>query len=87
MVHDNEYPADPAVQLADCLEALGLRTKVIERISGPQRMRVSNPASAALSETIFIFNGAFWWPWKDKIGAADDVPGVADRIARVLAVR
>ncbi|HET9896984.1 MAG TPA: hypothetical protein VFQ44_18775 [Streptosporangiaceae bacterium] len=86
MVHD-EYPTDATEQLADCLEARGLRTKVIERLSGPVRMKVSNPEAGALTETIIIHEGAFFWPWRGQIGTEADVPRAADIIARVLAVR
>ncbi len=78
MVHD-------ANALADCLRARGLRTKVIEPLEGPVRVKVTNPAAAVLSEMIILHAGAFWWPWQDKIGPASDVPGVADIIVRVLA--
>jgi hypothetical protein len=27
----------------------------------------------------------FWWPWRDRIGAATDAPTAADRVLRVLA--
>jgi len=38
-----------------------------------------------LNETIVGCAGSFWWPWKDIIGPASDVPGTARVIARVLA--
>lgn len=78
MVHD-------ANALADCLRARGLRTKIIEPLKGPVRVKVTNPAAAVMNEIIILHAGAFWWPWKDKIGAASDAPGAADIIARVLA--
>ncbi|HVB42019.1 MAG TPA: hypothetical protein VNF47_04850 [Streptosporangiaceae bacterium] len=84
MVHEGNVTA-ATVQLADCLQARGYRTKVIEALAGPVRLRVSNPAAAALTETIIIHAGAFWWPWRDQIGTEADVPGAADIIARVLA--
>jgi hypothetical protein len=84
MAHD-EYPTDPTVQLADCLEARGLRTQMVERLTGPKRMTVSNPAHGRLTETIIFHEGAFYWPWRDQIGTDADVPRAAEIIARVLA--
>lgn len=84
MVHEGNVTA-ATEQLAGCLEARGYRTKVIERLSGPVRLKVSNPAAAALTETIIIHAGAFWWSWRDQIGTEADVPHAAEIIARVLA--
>lgn len=84
MVHDG-YVTAATEQLANCLEARGYRTKVIERLTGPVRLKVSNPAAAALTETITVHAGAFWWSWRDQIGTEADVPRAADIIARVLA--
>ncbi len=83
---DDGHMTAATEQLADCLEARGYRTKVIERLTGPVRLTVSNPAAAALTETIIVHAGAFWWPWRDQIGTEADVPRAADIIARVLAI-
>lgn len=64
MVHDANAAA-ATEQLAGCLQARGYRTKVIERLTGPMRLKVSNPAAAVLTETIIIHDGAFWWSWRD----------------------
>jgi hypothetical protein len=85
MVHEGHVTAATR-HLADCLEARGYRTKLIEPLSGPVRLKVTNPAATALSETIVSHAGAFWWPWRDQIGTEADVPRTADVIARVLAV-
>lgn len=82
MVHDHAAATE---QLAGCLQKRGYRTKVIERLRGPLRLQVSNPAAAALTETIIIHEGAYWWSWRDQIGSAADAPAAAEIIARVLA--
>ncbi len=86
MVHDSKIPA-AAEQLVADLEARGYRAKILDRVTPPTRLEVSNPVAAVLSETIIIHEGAFWWPWRHRIGPTADVPGAAERIARVLATR
>jgi hypothetical protein len=76
-----------AEQLAGCLEERGYRAQVIERLTGPVRLKITNPAASALSETVVHHAGLFWWSWMDQIGPEADVPAVADIIARVLAAR
>lgn len=82
MVHDLDTAME---QLAAELRDRGLETNLILAPGGLPRMIVRNPAATALSETIVGHAGGFWWPWKDRIGPASDVPGVAGVIARVLA--
>jgi hypothetical protein len=84
MVHD-ENATDATARLADCLQARGYQTRLISPLGGPVRLKVTNPAAAALTETIISHAGAFWWPWRDQIGTEADVPKAADIIARVLA--
>jgi hypothetical protein len=74
-----------AARLAECLQERGYRAQLIERLTGPVRLKVTNPAATALTETVTVHAGAFWWSWLDQIGPEADVPGAADRIARVLA--
>jgi hypothetical protein len=76
-----------ASQLADCLQARGYRTTLIQPTAGPARIKVTNPQATALTETIIIHSGAYWWPWRDQIATHADPPAAADIIARVLAAR
>ena len=45
---------------------------------------VRNPQVPMLAETVLAQAGWFW-PWRDRIGPAADVPTAADRVLRVLA--
>jgi hypothetical protein len=72
-------------QLAAELRERGLEAHIVDSPIGPARMKVRNPAAGVLSETIIGHEGAFWWPWRDQIGAEADVVEVARVIARVLA--
>jgi hypothetical protein len=49
------------------------------------RLAVRNPQVPMLAETVLAQAGWFWWPWRDRIGLAADVPAAADRVLRVLA--
>jgi hypothetical protein len=81
----NPQTSAAAGQLADCLQARGYQATVLDSPAGPVRIKVSNPEASALTETVIIHGGAFWWSWRDQIGT--DPPEAADIIARVLAVR
>lgn len=84
-VAHNADAAAARERLAADLEARGLRATMVERMSGPLRLKVTNPAATALSETVIVHAGTFWWPWRDPIGPASDAAAAAEIIARVLA--
>ncbi|QKG22909.1 hypothetical protein [Actinomadura verrucosospora] len=62
-----------------------------ERTAGGAWVRVVNPKTGWFSERVKCYPDplsgnvlCFWWEWGSKIGTADDVPGSAAVIARVL---
>jgi len=83
MVHD-ENTASPVDMLAADLQSRGYRTRTTDR-GGPHRLTVSNPAASVLTEVVIFHADAFWWPWRQQIGPASDIPATAAVIARVLA--
>jgi hypothetical protein len=50
---------------------------------------VANPDNPGLSERVLCYSTPggswhFWWPWRQPIGAVDDLETVADKITVVL---
>jgi len=85
MVHDDNA-ATPVELLAAELQSRGYNARTTGR-GGPARLTVSNPAATVLTEVVIYHAEAFWWPWRDQIGPASDIPATAAVIARVLATR
>ncbi len=73
MVHD-ESDKTALERLAADLESRGLLTRPLTA-AGPVRMKVTNPSANVMSETVISHAGAFWWPWRDRIGSGDDIQG------------
>jgi hypothetical protein len=37
-----------------------------------------------LAETVLAHANWFWWPWRNRIAPAADVPAAADRVLQAL---
>jgi hypothetical protein len=84
--------ADRLEDLAEALAGASLRTRLLAPPGRLPRLHTLNPAAPALAEDIYVgpaHDGEwwYWWSWAERIARADDLPGAAALICRVLAVR
>ncbi|GAA2575214.1 hypothetical protein SMC26_30910 [Actinomadura fulvescens] len=74
--------------LGEELARRGFRVRITVPRGQAPSLHVMNPDASVLTENILAERGAdgwwYWWSWAERIAAAGDVPGAADRIARVL---
>ena len=47
-------------------------------------LAVRNPQVPMLAETVLAHANWFWWPWRNRIAPAADVPAAADRVLQAL---
>ncbi|REE99190.1 hypothetical protein [Thermomonospora umbrina] len=76
-------------RLGNALAGRGFRVRLSAPEERPASLHVTNPEAVALTEYVLAEHGVdgwwFWWSWAERIAAADDVAGAAERVARVLA--
>ncbi|GAA3949965.1 hypothetical protein GCM10023085_35620 [Actinomadura viridis] len=77
-------------ELGDEMVRRGFRVRLTLPPGLAPSLHVMNPDASALAENILAEEGAdgwwYWWSWAERIAPVGDVPAVADRVARVLAV-
>jgi hypothetical protein len=74
--------------LAVELERRGFASRLLDA-AGVPCIKVANPDSPELNERVLCSPAAdgswcFWWPWRQPIGSADDLPAVSRKIMTVL---
>jgi hypothetical protein len=77
--------ADALDTLAAELRRRGYDAQLVAPEGREPWLAVRNPQVPMLAETVLAHANWFWWPWRDRIGPAADVPAAADRVLRVLA--
>lgn len=75
-------------RLATELQRQGFTAQLNGAVSKPC-LQVANADTPTLNERVYCEPAAddswvFWWPWKQPIGSAADLPGVIAKIAAVL---
>jgi hypothetical protein len=75
-------------RLSEELTDRGFKTKLVGQISKPY-LNVANAETPSLNERVQCQpaddgSWSYWWPWKQPIGAVDDLETVAEKIAAVL---
>jgi hypothetical protein len=75
-------------RLADDLHQQGFAAELVSNVTKPY-LQVANSGTLTLNERVLCHradDGAwvFWWPWKQPIGAVDDLQPVIEKIAAVL---
>ena len=75
--------------LAGALTSRGLHVDVMAPPGRIPRLQVAGPA-AGQAEDIYAWRGEdgtwwYWWPWAERIAAAEDLAAAVDRIERALA--
>jgi len=75
-------------RLAEELGSRGFTSQLLDTGRQPS-IKVANPDTPELTERILCRpaedgSWCFWWPWRQPIGAADDLRAVAQKITTVL---
>ncbi len=77
--------------LADELDARGLKARVIRASSGVAFVRVVNPLATAMHEQVTcapspagLHDWYYWWSWGECMHCVDDPAGAAAKVAHVL---
>lgn len=74
--------------LATALRGRGLDARVVAKSPEPY-VQAANPNTPELNERVLCRPAddqtlCFWWPWRQPIGAVDELETVADKITAVL---
>lgn len=77
--------------LAQELSGRGLQTKMVSPIGRVPSLHVVNPRAFRMAEDVYVGRSQdglwwFWWPWAERIAAANNLAEAADLIAKVLDV-
>jgi hypothetical protein len=75
-------------RLADELSSRGFTAELLT-VGREASVRATNPDNTEFAERVLCGRDAddvwcFWWPWKQPIGAADDLTSVAAKIMTAL---
>jgi hypothetical protein len=63
----------------------GFQTRLMTPDGQMPSLQVTNPQVTALSESVVVGEGWFWWSWAERIAPVGDVSGAAEAVTRVLA--